>query len=58
MLQKLITLVVGATLVGHLFFRPQLKQLGRRIDRVVTVTAVVVVVMWLGQLGYLLFLRR
>jgi hypothetical protein len=58
MLQKLITLVVGATIVGHLFFRPQLKQLGRRIDRVVTVTAVVVVVMWLGQLGYVLLLRR
>jgi hypothetical protein len=57
MLQKLITLVVGATVVGHLFFRPQLKQLGRRIDRAVTVTAVLVVVIWLGQLGYLLLLR-
>jgi len=58
MLQKLIALVVAATVVGHLFFRPQLKQLGRRIDRFVTVMAVVVVVMWIGQLGYLLLMRR
>jgi hypothetical protein len=54
MLQKLFTLAVGVTVVGHMFFRPQLKQLGRRIDRFVTVMAVVVVMMWIGQLGYLL----
>jgi len=58
MLQKLFTLAVGVTVVGHMFFRPQLKQLGRRIDRFVTVMAVVVVVMWIGQLGYLLLMRR
>jgi hypothetical protein len=58
MLQKLLALVLGAAVVGHLFFRPQLKQLGRRIDRVVTVTAAVVVLVWLGQAGYLLFTRR
>ena len=58
MLQKLISLFLGAWIVGHLFFRPQLKQLGRRIDRVVTVTAAVVVLVWLGQAGYLLFMRR
>ncbi|MEO8179382.1 MAG: hypothetical protein ABI895_11175 [Deltaproteobacteria bacterium] len=58
MLQKLFTLAVGVTVVGHMFFRPQLKQLGRRIDRFVTVMAVVVVVMWIGQLGYVLLMRR
>jgi hypothetical protein len=58
MLQKLLTLVLGVTVVGHLFFRPQLKQLGRRIDRAVSVAAVLVILIWLGQLGYLFFLRR
>jgi hypothetical protein len=58
MLQKLFALVLGAVVVGHLFFRPQLKQLGRRIDRIVTVTAAVVVLVWLGQAGYLLFVRH
>jgi hypothetical protein len=58
MLQKLLTLAVGMTVVGHLFFRPQLKQLGRRIDRFVTVLAVAAVLMWIGQLGYLLLMRR
>jgi hypothetical protein len=57
MLQKLITLAVGITVVGQMFFRPQLKQLGRRIDRIVTIVAVLVVVMWIGQLGYLLLTR-
>jgi hypothetical protein len=57
MLQKLLTLALGVTVVGHLFFRPQLKQLGRRIDRAVSVAAVLVLVIWLGQLGYLLWLR-
>jgi hypothetical protein len=54
MLQKLLTLVFGVTVVGHLFFRPQLKQLGRRIDRAVSVAATLVVIIWLGQLSYLL----
>jgi len=58
MLQKLFTLAVGMTVVGHLFFRPQLKQLGRRIDRFVTLLAVAAVLMWLCQLGYLLLVRR
>ena len=58
MLQKLLTLAVGFTVLGHLFFRPQLKQLGRRLDRFVTVMAVAAVLMWIGQLGYLLLIRK
>jgi hypothetical protein len=58
MLEKLFALVVGVTVVGHLFFRPQLKQLGRRIDRLVTVIAIVVVITWLCQIGYLLLTRE
>ena len=55
MLQKLLTLALAVTIVGHLFFRPQLKQFGRRIDRAVSVAAVLVVIIWLGQLGYVLW---
>jgi hypothetical protein len=55
MLQKLLMLAFGVTVMGHLFFRPQLKQLGRRIDRAVSVAAVLVVIIWLGQLGYVLW---
>lgn len=58
MLQKLLTLALGVTVVGHLFFRPQLKQLGRRIDRAVSVAAVLVVLIWLGQLGYIVLWRH
>jgi MFS superfamily sulfate permease-like transporter len=58
MLQKLLTLAIGMTVLGHLFFRPQLKQLGRRIDRFVTVLAIATVLMWIGQLGYLLLTHR
>jgi len=58
MLQKLLTLAIGVTVLGHLFFRPQLKQLGRRIDRFVTVLAIAAVLMWICQLGYLLLMRR
>ena len=55
MLQKFLTLALGVTVVGHLFFRPQLKQLGRRLDRAVSVAAILVVLIWLGQLGYVLW---
>ena len=58
MLTKLLTLTAFVAAFGHVFFRPKLKQLGRRIDHVVTVTAVVVVIVWLGEVGYVLFVRR
>jgi hypothetical protein len=58
MLQKLLTLALGATLVGHLFFRPQLRQLGRRVDRLVTLMAVAVGITWACQLAYLLLTRK
>lgn len=53
MLQKLMLLALGVTVVGHLFFRPQLKQLGRRIDRLVTYMVIAIVITWAGQILYL-----
>jgi hypothetical protein len=58
MLQKLLALALGATVLGHLFFKPQLKQLGQRIDRIVTFMVVAIVITWLGQLAYFVLTRR
>ena len=58
MLQKLLTLALGATVVGHLFFRPQLRQLGQRVDRLVTLMAVAVGITWACQLAYQLLTRK
>jgi hypothetical protein len=58
MLQKLFVLVLGAALVGHLFFRPQLKQLGQRIDRFVTLMVVAIVLTWAGQILFLILSRK
>jgi hypothetical protein len=58
MLQKLLTLTLGVVVVGHLFFRPQLKQLGQRVDRLVTLMVVAIAITWAGQLAYLLLTRR
>jgi hypothetical protein len=58
MFQKLLTLALGVTVIGHMFFRPQLKQLGQRIDRVVTLTVIAIVISWTGQLAYFLITRR
>jgi hypothetical protein len=58
MLQKLFSLALGAAVVGHLFFRPQLKQLGQRIDRLVTLMVVAIVITWAGQITWLLLTRR
>jgi hypothetical protein len=58
MFQKLLTLALGITVIGHMFFRPQLKQLGQRIDRIVTLTVVAIVISWTGQLAYFLLTHR
>jgi hypothetical protein len=58
MFQKLLSLALGAVVVGHLFFRPQLKQLGQRIDRLVTLMVVAIVITWVGQIAWLLLTRR
>lgn len=58
MFSKLLAIALGLTVVGHLFFRPQLKQLGRRIDGFVTLMVVAIVVTWLGQVAYLLLFRE
>jgi hypothetical protein len=58
MFQKLLTLALGVTVVGHMFFRPQLKQLGQRVDRLVTLMVVAIVITWTGQLAYFLVTRR
>jgi hypothetical protein len=57
MLQKLLAFALGAVVVGHLFFRPQLKQLGQRIDRTVTLMVVAIAITWVGQLVYLMVTR-
>lgn len=57
MLQKLLLLALGVIVIGHLFFRPRLAQLGRRIDRLVTFMVVAIVVTWAGQIAYLWFSR-
>jgi hypothetical protein len=58
MLQKLLTLGLGVFVVGHLFFRPQLRHFGRRIDRLVTLMVVAIVITWAGQLAYMMLSRR
>ena len=58
MLQKLLTIILGISVVSYFFFRPQLRKLGQRLDRVVTVVAWLVAVIWVCQLGYLLLTRR
>jgi hypothetical protein len=58
MFQKLLTLALGITVIGHMFFRPQLKQLGQRIDRIVTLTVVAIVISWTGQLAYFWLTHR
>jgi hypothetical protein len=58
MLQKILSLTLGAVVIGHFFFRPQLKQLGQRIDRVVTLMVVAIVITWAGQIMWLLLTRR
>jgi hypothetical protein len=58
MLQKLLSIILGVSIVGYFFFRPQLRKLGQRLDRVVTIIAWLVAVIWLCQLGYLLLTRR
>jgi hypothetical protein len=58
MLQKLLTLAMGVAVVGHLFFRPQLKLLGQRLDRLVTLMVVAIAITWAGQLVYLMLTRR
>ena len=58
MFQKLFALALGVAVVGQLFFRPQLKQLGQRIDRFVTLMVVAIVITWVGQLAYFLLTRR
>lgn len=58
MLQKLFALALGAGLVGYVFFRPQLKQLGQRIDRFVTLMVVAIVLTWAGQILFLILSRK
>jgi hypothetical protein len=58
MLQKLLALALGFTVVGHLFFRPQLKQFGQRVDRFVTLMVIAIVLTWAGQILFLLLSRH
>lgn len=58
MLQKLLSIALGIALVAFFFFRPQLRKLGQRLDRVVTIVAWLVTIIWIAQIGYLLLTRH
>lgn len=56
MLQKLLAALFVALVVAQVFFRPQLRLLGKQVDRLVTYAAVAIVIFYFGQL--LFFLSR
>jgi hypothetical protein len=58
MLQKLLSLALGVAVIGHFFFRPQLKRLGQRIDRMVTLMVIAIVITWALQITWLMVTRR
>jgi len=58
MLQKVLALALAATVIGHIFFRPQLRRLGQRIDRLVTLMVIAIVLTWASQIVFLLLTRH
>lgn len=58
MLSKILSLTFFAFVVGYLFFRPQLRQIGQRIDRFVSLMVLAIVITWAGQLVYFLLTRH
>jgi len=58
MIQKLLALTFVVILVGKLFFRPQLKQLGSRIDSFVNVMVVAIAISYVGQLIFFVLTRK
>jgi preprotein translocase subunit YajC len=58
MLSKLLSLTFFAVVVGYLFFRPQLRQIGQRLDRIVSLMVVAIVITWAGQLLYFWLTRH
>ena len=58
MLQKLLALTFVVVVVGKLFFRPQFKQLGKRIDTFVNVMVVAIAISYVGQLIFFVLTRK
>jgi hypothetical protein len=58
MLTRLVSYALLFLIVGRLFFRPQLRQLGRRIDRLVTLMALAVLITWATQILFLVITRQ
>jgi len=58
MLSKLLSMAFFAFVVGYLFFRPQLRQIGQRLDRLVSLMVVAIVITWAGQLIYFVLTRH
>lgn len=58
MVSKLLSLAFFVFVAGYLFFRPQLRQLGRRLDRLVSLMVLAIVITWAGQLLYFWLTRR
>lgn len=56
MLQKLLAVLLVALIVAQAFFRPQLRLLGKQVDRLVKYAAVAILIFYVGQA--LFFLSR
>lgn len=57
MLSKITLAVLVFVLIGRVLFRRQLRELGQRLDRFVTLLTVVIFVSWALQLAWLLSFR-
>lgn len=58
MLQKLLALTFVVLLVGRVMFRPQLKQLGARLDRFVNFMVVAIAISYTAQLIFFMLTRH
>lgn len=58
MFQKLLALTFFVVVVGHLLFRPKLRQFGKRIDRFVNVMVVAIALSYVGQLLFFVLTQK
>jgi hypothetical protein len=58
MLQKLLALTFLVLVIGRLLFRPQLRQLGQRLDKLVSVMVVAIAISYAGQLLFFVLTRK
>jgi hypothetical protein len=58
MFQKLLALTFLVLVIGRLLFRPQLRQLGQRLDKLVSVMVVAIAISYAGQLLFFVLTRK